>query len=140
MRISITNKNLSCVGDFLNSLNLKGQLSLSRSRLLNLIEKKQKEFNEDRKLIVENCAEKNEKGEPIENEDGTLKLSSEGNKQAGEEITELLEEEAVIEYGEYTSKIAKLEDFLKEYNDEVSGSQAQGFFALTTAFETKEDK
>ena len=92
------------------------------------------------KLIIEEHAEKDSDGKPVTNDDGTYKLTAEGNKEAGKAITELFEEEAVIQYGEYTSKLNDLEKFLNEYDSDVSGDDAQGFFALVTAFENKEDK
>ncbi|MGF2111615.1 DUF1617 family protein [Enterococcus casseliflavus] len=140
MQIKIKNKEIMCVINFLRNIVAKGKTSLARSQAIVLLERKEKEFTEDRKLIIEEHAEKDSDGKPITNDDGTYKLTAEGNKEAGKTITELFEEEAVIQYGEYTSKLNDLEKFLDEYDGDVSGDDAQGFFALVTAFENKEDK
>lgn len=129
-----------CAISFLRNLVAKGKTSLARSQAIVLLERKEKEFTDDRKMIIEEHAEKDNDGKPITNDDGTYQLTSEGNQNAGKAITELLEEDAVIQYGEYTSKLNDLEKFLNEYDGDVSGDDAQGFFALVTAFETKEDK
>lgn len=140
MQIKIKNKEIMCAISFLRNVVAKGKTSLARSQAIVLLERKEKEFTEDRKLIIEEHAEKDTDGKPITNDDGTYKLSPESNKEAGKAITELFEEEAVIQYGEYTSKLNDLEKFLNEYDSDVSGDDAQGFFALVTAFENKEDK
>lgn len=140
MKISISNKNLNAVAEFLNGLNVKGQLSLARSRLLALIDKKQTEFLDDRKSIVESFADKDSEGQPIVKDDGNIKLSKKATTEANKELLILLDEVSVIEYGEYTSKLSKLEGFLKEYDEEISGAAAQGFFVLVDAFENKEEK
>lgn len=129
-----------CAINFLRNIVAKGKTSLARSQAIVLLERKEKEFTEDRKLIIEEHAEKDSDGKPITNDDGTYKLSPEGNKDAGKLISELFEDYAVIEYGEYTSKLNDLEKFLHEYDGDVSGDDAQGFFALVTAFENKEEK
>lgn len=129
-----------CAISFLRNLVAKGKTSLARSQAIVLLERKEKEFTDDRKMIIEEHAEKDSDGKSITNDDGTYQLTSEGNQNAGKAITELLEEDAVIQYGEYTSKLNDLEKFLNEYDGDVSGDDAQGFFALVTAFETKEDK
>lgn len=140
MQIKIKNKEIMCAISFLRNIVAKGKTSLARSQAIVLLERKEKEFNDDRKLIIEEHAEKDGEGNPVTNDDGTYKLTAEGNKEAGKAITELFEEEAVIEYGEYTSKLNDLENFLNEYDGDVSGDDAQGFFALVTAFENKGDK
>ena len=129
-----------CAISFLRNLVAKGKTSLARSQAIVLLERKEKEFTDDRKMIIEEYAEKDSDGKPITNDDGTYQLTSEGNQNAGKAITELLEEDAVIQYGEYTSKLNDLEKFLNDYDGDVSGDDAQGFFALVTAFENKEDK
>ncbi|MCD1023460.1 DUF1617 family protein [Enterococcus sp. SMC-9] len=138
MKIKIKNKELANVEQFLGNLTMKGKQSIARSRMLQILEKKQKEFAEDRKSIVIAYAEKDDKGEAIVKEDGTYELSTKGNAEASKEIADLLEEDAVIDYGEYSSRLNDLEKFIIEFDDEVSGNVAQGFFVLTTAFENKE--
>lgn len=140
MQIKIQNKELSNVVQFLENLTMKGKQSLARSRMLQILEKKQKEFNEDRKTVIVDSADKDDKGEAIINDDGTYKLSAEGNAVASKEISNLLEEYAVIEYGEHSSRLNDLEKYVTEFNEEVTGNVAQGFFVLVTAFENKEDK
>lgn len=140
MQIKIKNKELSNVEQFLENLTMKGKQSIARSRMLQILEKKQKEFAEDRKSIVIAYAEKDDKGEAIVKEDGTYELSTKGNAEASKEIADLLEEDAVIDYGEYSSRLNDLEKFIIEFDDEVSGNVAQGFFVLVTAFENKEEK
>jgi hypothetical protein len=140
MQIKIKNKEIMCAIGFLRNIVAKGKTSLARSQAIVLLERKEKEFTDDRKLIIEEHADKDAEGNAIIKEDGTYQLSSESNKNASKAITELLEDDAVIEYGEYTSKLNDLEKYLNEYDGDVSGDEAQGFFALVTAFENKEDK
>lgn len=140
MQIKIKNKELTNVVQFLENLTMKGKQSIARSRMLQILEKKQKEFAEDRKSIVIAYAEKDDKGEAIIKADGTYELSTKSNAEASKEIADLLEEDAVIDYGEYSSRLNDLEKIIIEFDDEVSGNVAQGFFVLVTAFENKEEK
>lgn len=140
MQIKIQNKEIVNVANFLEGLTMKGKLSIARSRMIQILDKKQKEFNEDRKSIVESYAEKDEDGKPKLKPDSTYELSAEGNAEASKEITKLLEEYAIIDYGEYSSRLNDLENYVTEFDEDVSGNVAQGFFVLVTAFENKEEK
>nr|DAY50708.1 MAG TPA: Protein of unknown function (DUF1617) [Caudoviricetes sp.] len=140
MQIKIQNKEIVNAADFLNGLTMKGKLSIARSRMIQILDKKQKEFAEDRKAIVESYAEKDKDGKPKLKSDNTYELSVEGNTEASKEITKLLEEYAVIEYGEHSSRLNDLEKYVTEFDEDVSGNVAQGLFVLVEAFENKEDK
>ncbi|MEG0078222.1 DUF1617 family protein [Enterococcus sp.] len=140
MQIKIQNKEIVNAADFLNGITMKGKLSIARSRMIQILDKKQKEFAEDRKAIVESYAEKDKDGKPKLKSDNTYELSVEGNTEASKEITKLLEEYAVIEYGEHSSRLNVLEKYVTEFDEDVSGNVAQGLFVLVEAFENKEDK
>ena len=139
MRIKIKNEELVRVMTFLDGLAAKGKMSLARSRMIDLVKKKHQEYLDERKQIIEAHAEKDENDKPITNEDGTYKLTSKGNAEAGKEIIDLNKDFSVIEYGEYIIRINDLEQFLGEFDGELSGDAAQGFFVLMDAFETKEE-
>ena len=140
MQIKIENKELPKVLGFLERLTAKGKYSLARSRMVNLLKKKYQEYLDEQKQIVENFADKDENGEPITKEDGTFQLSKIANKEANKELASLSEELAIIEYGEYSSRLKDLEEFLNGYEEDLTGDDAQGFFDLVDAFENKEEK
>lgn len=140
MKISIENRELSGVYDFVYGLKMKGKLSISRSKFLKLIMKKVKELSEDQTEILKQYAEKDEDGEAKLLNDGRYDISQKNNTLANKELNELLGEQSIIEYGEYVNNIQPLEIFLKEYDEEISGREAQAFATLIEAFENKEEK
>lgn len=137
MRIKIKNEELVRVMTFLDGLTAKGKMSLARSRMIDLVKKKHQEYLDERKQIIEAHAEKDVDGQPITKDDGTYELSRKGNAEAGKEIIDLNKDFSVIEYGEYTNRINDLEQFLGEFDGELSGDAAQGFFVLMDAFDNK---
>lgn len=142
MKISIENKELVSIHNFVFGLIIKGKKSRGRSKFLKLIMRKIDELNEDRKEILERYADKDDEGKPIKQSDGNYKFedSDENTRLANAELAELNKEVAVIEYGEYVNNINELEEFLIDYDGEMSGQDAQAFDTLLDAFENKEEK
>lgn len=140
MKIKIENKELPKVLGFLERLTAKGKYSLARSRMVSLTKKKYQEYLDEQKQIVENFSDKDEKGKPIIKEDGQFQLSRSNTQAANIELAALDDELAVIDYGEYSSRIKDLEEFLNGYEEDLTGDDAQGFFDLVDAFENKEEK
>lgn len=140
MKIEIENQYLSSAYNFLYGLSLKGKLSRGRSKFLKLIFKKVKEFEEDQKEILHRYSDKDENGEAKKTEDGRFDINEENNILANKELNELMNEKVAIEYGEYVNNIQPLEEFLNEYDGELSGQDAAAFDAILDAFENKEEK
>ena len=63
--IKLQNADLVPVGNFLGKLKLKGKASRGRTKLIKLLEAKNKEYNEDREEIRDPYFEHDEKGDRV---------------------------------------------------------------------------
>jgi len=140
MKINISNAKLSICYNFLRDLPIKGKKSVSRTKMMKLILFKHKEYEESRKEIIESFAKKNEDGQVILNENDQCDFEAIDRRQANEALNELMVENAVIEYGEYVNDLSFVEEYLNEYDEELSGDAAEAFATLLDAFENKEEK
>ena len=115
------------------------KLNRSKNKLLELIDKKMNELEHDRVEILKEFADKNENGEPIENEDGTYKLNKSNDREANEQVKVLLEEDVCINYGEYSSRIKEFMEYLDNYDGELDGRTGQAVYWLLEAYDEAED-
>lgn len=140
MKITIENNKLAICHNFLRDLSLKGKKSVSRTKMMKLVLRKNKEFEEARKEIIESYAKKDVDGKAIIDANDQYEFDVENRRLANKELTKLSEEKAVIEYGEFVNDLRFIEEHLNEYDEEISGDAAEAFATLLDAFENKEEK
>lgn len=140
MKITIENNKLAICHNFLRDLPIKGKKSVSRTKMMKLILRKNKEYEEARKEIIESYAKKDSEGKVILDAHDQYDFDVDNRRQANKELTELTTEKAVIEYGEFINDLSFVEEYLNGYDEEISGDAAEAFATLLDAFENKEEK
>lgn len=141
MKLKLQGKYLAPIDQLLFDLKLKNRKdSRSRTKLKKLIVRKLKEFEEDRKTLIEAYAEKDEEGNPKVNEQGSYLFPSGLPKKLKEELDELGDELVIIEGGEYVNHITGMKKVLEneEIDIELSGSEADAYDHLLDAYEEAE--
>lgn len=136
MQIKFQGDYLVAVNNFLFNFKAKGRKSIARSKLLKLVEKKIKEFNEDEKMIIKEFAKLDEDGEPIILDGNRYDIDD--LKGYAKAVKELNEEEVIIEGGEYVNNFSHLKEALEDYDLELEGADAVAYEILMDAFENIE--
>lgn len=117
------------------------KINRKKYNLMDLLEKKVKEVNQEEKLIWEELAEKNEEGKPEIDINSNYVLSPENKIKATQELTELYEEKVIMNYGEYVKNIDEIMAYLDDYEGEISGHDGNALNVLLMAYENgKDDK
>lgn len=140
MKITIENNKLAICHNFLRELSLKGKKSVSRTKMMKLVLRKSKEYEESRKEIIESYAKKDADEKAIIDANDQYEFDVENRRLANKELKKISEEKAVIEYGEFVNDLRFIEEHLNEYDEEISGDAAEAFATLLDAFENKEEK
>lgn len=128
--------------NFLYNLKVpSSKINRKKYNLMDLLEKKVKEVNKEEKLIWEELAEKNEKGEPEIDLNSNYVLSPENKIKASQDLTELYDEKVVMSYGEYVKNIDEIMAYLDDYEGDISGHDGNALNVLLNAYENgKDDK
>ena len=138
--IEFKNGELVAVGNFLAQAKLKGKASRGRTKLIKLIEEKNKEYNEERDTVRDPYFQVDDKGEKIvKNNKYVLKDISKG-KDLDKELADLAEEIVGIEFTEYSEKFKALYDALNNYDYELSDTNAVIYDLILDKFEKNFEK
>lgn len=113
MNIRMKNRHLPYTIEFLDKLQLTGKVSRARRKLIQKMQGKFKEIQEDY-LAAFNAESEDEKVTDIEDE-----------RQKKKEEAEFLDEIAVINLSEYQDQILLLAQSLDNYPHELSGADAE---------------
>lgn len=133
MEIEIVNIRIVQVHKFLYNLKLKGQSSRHRSRLVRLLDERIKELaDEEAELLKENC-HLNEDGS-FKLIEGTQNLDIKDHAEYFKQLELLRKETFVICSPEYQESFEIVRGILNEYDEEISGEDAEAFEYLCEKF------
>lgn len=138
--IEFKNGELVAVGNFLAQAKLKGKASRGRTKLIKLIEDKNKEYNEERDTVRDPYFQVDEKGEKIIKDNKYVLKDESKGKELDKELADLAEETVGIEFTEYNEKIKALYDALDNYNYELSNADAVIYDLLLDKLEENYEK
>ncbi|MFT8882666.1 MAG: DUF1617 family protein [Liquorilactobacillus hordei] len=138
--IEFKNGELVAVGNFLAQAKLKGKASRGRTKLIKLIEEKNKEYNEERDTIRDPYFQVDEKGEKIVKDNNYVLKDTSKGKDLDKELADLAEEIVGIEFTEYSEKFKALYDALNNYNYELSDTNAVIYDLILDKFEKNFEK
>lgn len=133
--IKLQNADLVPVGNFLGKLKLKKKASRGRTKLIKLLEAKNKEYNEDREEVRDPYFEHNEKGDRVTKDNAYVLKDSTKGADLNKELVDLAKEDAVIEFTEYSDKFRALYDALNSYEYELADSDASLYDLLMDELE-----
>ncbi|MCP9358500.1 DUF1617 family protein [Liquorilactobacillus satsumensis] len=122
--LEFRNGEVVAVGNFLAGLKLKNKASRGRTKLIKLLDKKNKEFSEDRDEIRDPYFVKDESGKAVVKDNQYELKNKDKVGELNNKLNELAEEKAVIEFTEYNEKIKALYDALSNYTEDLSNSDA----------------
>lgn len=140
MKIILENSYLVPAINFLQGLKLKGKDSRSRSKLVKLINQGLTSLQESEQQLLNDYADKDEKGNVIFVEDSKAKISPINQIEFNKEHKALLKEKAEIEGGTYVNHIDDCHKILDDYKGELSGVDAEVYDVLLDAFENDQTK
>lgn len=138
--IEFENGELVAVGNFLAQAKLKGKASRGRTKLIKLIEEKNKEYNEERDTVRDPYFQVDEKGEKIVKDNKYILKDESKGKELDKELADLAKETVGIEFTEYNEKIKALYDALNNYNYELSDADAVIYDLLLDKLEENYEK
>lgn len=131
MKIELKNKELRPAINFLSGLVLKTKDSRHRSKLVKIISEALKEYAEEEKKLTEIHGLVDEAGILVkESKRDPLKVAAFNKDQDA-----LTEEVVVIEGGMYAKNIDEIPRILREFEGELSGSDAEIYDRLLDEFE-----
>jgi hypothetical protein len=133
--IKLQNADLVPVGNFLGKLKLKKKASRGRTKLIKLLEAKNKEYNEDREEVRDPYFEHNEKGDRVTKDNAYVLKDPTKGADLNKELVDLAKEDAVIEFTEYSDKFRALYDALNSYEYELADSDASLYDLLMDELE-----
>lgn len=134
MKIILRNKELKTAINFLNAMNLRAKDSRHRSKLVKLLTKAFSELGDEEKKLMADYDLLDESGNLKAEGDRDLKKVAEFNS----EQADLMEEEVIIEGGMYSRNFDEMPRILSEYDEVISGTDAEIYDKLMDEFE-KED-
>lgn len=137
MKLEIKNAYLKDIIDLLFDLSLKGKESRHRSKLINLLNDRLKEVEEDRVELAKEHAEKDEEGEPVV-EDKRYKIKDLDSFK--DELNELFDEPFIIEGENNKLMLKTVSRALSNTDKEFSGAEAVIYNYLCEQLEKGEGK
>ncbi|MCM2983846.1 hypothetical protein M3599_23410 [Niallia circulans] len=137
MKISIKVSYLPSVTEFLYNLTLKGKQSRHRSRLVKAMQEKWKEVVEEEQELLKEYAGVDEEGNP-KKKDGQYDIKD--VKGFKEQQKELFDEEFILEGGDATGYLKTVKEIVFDYDEEVSGKDAEAYDYLCEVFEESENE
>ncbi|MFT9098521.1 DUF1617 family protein [Liquorilactobacillus sp.] len=138
--IEFKNGELVAVGNFLAQAKLKGKASRGRTKLIKLIEEKNKEYNEERDTVRDPYFQVDDKGEKIVKDNKYVLKDTSKGKDLDKELADLAEETVGIEFTEYSEKFKALYDALNNYDYELSDANAVIYDLILDKFEKSFEK
>lgn len=139
--IKIKNKYLNDVANFLlNSVSAKGKENIHRMRVVKALQEKHKEVSEEEVELLKEYAGTDENGDIKRNEQGNFDVKD--VKGFNEAHKALFNEYFVIDDANLESALETVKKLINDYDEELSGKQAEAHFILSEAFEknAEEDK
>ena len=138
--LNFKNAELVAVGNFLDSLKLKGRASRGRTKLIKVFAEKNKEYTEDLDEIRKNYFEVDDRGELKKDGDHYIFKNEDDLPQLHKEMRDLAEEKAVIDCTEYLEKFKALYQELLDYPYELDSQAALIYDVLMDQLEKTEEE
>lgn len=138
--IEFKNGELVAVGNFLAQAKLKGKASRGRTKLIMLIEEKNKEYNEERDTVRDPYFQVDDKGEKIVKDKKYVLKDVTKGKELDKELADLAAETVGIEFTEYSEKFKALYEELNNYGYELSNADAVLYDMILDKFEKSFEK
>lgn len=139
MTFTIQKKYLVGLGNWLNTLSLNGKQSRARTRFVNLIQDALNRLETDRKVVLEEYAEKEEGGDlkVVEDDKGNKNYVVPDDKKEAfqKELIELYDEDAELNGPEFGPQILIVKDIVLNYDKEIDPNLATAYDKWCEAFE-----
>lgn len=139
--MKIRNAELESFGNLLFDLPLKGRKSRMRTRFIRLIDNHLEQIvNTERSQLIDDYAEKNEDGKPVNDGKGNITLKKEYMETFSKELAILMDESLVIEETEeHKDMFLAIAKIILEGDFEVSGNIASMYDGWCDQFEEVEN-
>ena len=124
MLLTFKNSNLVPVIKLLNSIEIKGKYSRSRSKVVNVFMQKFEELQKDERSLIEEYCNKDENGEVVMLDSTTFDVPKELEGELTTAKAELFAEEFSIETGELDQHFLNLRETLENLDKLLKGDEA----------------
>lgn len=133
--LSLKNKELAPIINFLSAVELSPKASRCRSKLVKKLLEKHTELKEDLEEIIEKFGKRDDNGEIIRLENGNVDFSEDTKEEGIKEQEELLYEEISINLDEIKKKVKFLVTNLDQLDTKLSGYDAEIYDLLMDKLE-----
>ncbi|WKB49246.1 DUF1617 family protein [Lactococcus lactis subsp. lactis] len=133
--LSLKNKELAPIINFLSAVELSPKASRCRSKLVKKLLEKHTELKEDLEDIIEKFGKRDDNGEIIRLENGNVDFSEDTKEEGIKEQEELLYEEISINLDEIKKKVKFLVTDLDQLDTKLSGYDAEIYDLLMDKLE-----
>lgn len=133
--LSLKNKELAPIINFLSAVELSPKASRCRSKLVKKLLEKHTELKEDLEDIIEKFGKRDDKGEIIRLENGNVEFSEDTREEGIKEQEELFDEEISINLDEIKNKVKFLVTNLDQLDTKLSGYDAEIYDMLMDKLE-----
>jgi len=133
--LSLKNKELAPIINFLSAVELSPKASRCRSKLVKKLLEKHTELKEDLEDIIEKFGKRDDNGEIIRLENGNVDFSEDTKEEGIKEQEELLYEEISINLDEIKKKVKFLVTNLDQLDTKLSGYDAEIYDLLMDKLE-----
>ena len=123
--LSLKNKELAPIINFLSKVELSPKASRCRSKLVKKLLEKHAELKEDLEVIIDKFGKRDENDKIIQLEDGNVEFSDDRKEEGIKEQQILLEEEVSINLDEIKDKVKFLVSKLDKIDTKLSGYDAE---------------
>ncbi|MDM7548014.1 DUF1617 family protein [Lactococcus lactis] len=133
--LSLKNKELAPIINFLSAVELSPKASRCRSKLVKKLLEKHTELKEDLEEIIEKFGKRDDNGEIIRLENGNVDFSEDTREEGIKEQEELFDEEISINLDEIKKKVKFLVTNLDQLDTKLSGYDAEIYDMLMDKLE-----
>jgi hypothetical protein len=139
MTFIIARRYLLGLGNWLNSLALQGPQSRARTKFIRLVDEALKRADKERMELLEEYAEKDEKGEFVKVKDDkgedSYKIPEDKIKEFNQGIVEIYDADAEITAPEISTTLITLRNLVVNTEEKIPGSLALDYDVWCEAFE-----
>lgn len=133
--LSLKNKELAPIINFLSAVELSPKASRCRSKLVKKLLEKHTELKEDLEDIIKKFGKRDDNGEIIRLENGNVEFSEDTKEEGIKEQEELFDEEISINLDEIKKKVKFLVTNLDQLDTKLSGYDAELYDLLMDKLE-----
>lgn len=133
--LSLKNKELAPIINFLSAVELSPKASRCRSKLVKKLLEKHTELKEDLEEIIKKFGKRDDNGEIIRLENGNVEFSEDTKEGGIKEQEELFDEEISINLDEIKKKVKFLVTNLDQLDTKLSGYDAEIYDMLMDKLE-----